>query len=709
MDWRTLQSFGWVRMLLLTVILAGSAICSFAQSQTITGKVSSSEDNLGLPGANVIIKGTSRGTVTDANGNYSIEVTASDAILVFSSIGYATIEEPVNGRTVINVTLAQDITQLSEIVVVGYGSVKKSDVTGALSRVTADVIQERPSQNLFQALQGKAAGVNISSNFKPGELPVVRVRGNRSLEAGNDPLYVIDGIPLVSGSISDISPNDIASIEVLKDASATAIYGSRGANGVVLITTKRGTAGQLNITYNGTVSLDSYKSLTDWMNGGEYIDRWRLSLMNGGLYNTAQFTDFNTPVVLGYPDPNEDIARMGLAQDPIAMQSVLMGYEWEDQIGGTVRMRATTAEEQAMGWPAQVPVYNSANIRSYDWIDDAVRQGVTNNHQIAISSGSETSNLYLSFNYFDQLGVQRDQDYERFTATINGDIKPNDWLTVGASAIASLSIQNYGIFGPNTSNTGSKDLYSRATEQFPYAPPTGPEGKWIRNAGGNLSLWNPLIDIDQAVNERRASSVMTNLFAEVKLAPWLRYRVNVGGQLRNYRVGTWTGPDATSHLTNRPNTASYSNEERFSWVMENLLFIDKTFAEVHKIGITLLQSAQKFRRENINARVSSTIYDISYWYDLASNTNGSPDGYGTGFSENTLMSWMGRINYTLADKYLLTATGRYDGASVLAPGHKWDFFPSFAVAWKMHEEPFMSGISWLNELKPRVGYGVTGN
>jgi TonB-linked SusC/RagA family outer membrane protein len=582
-------------------------------------------------------------------------------------------------------------------------------VTGALSRVTADVIQERPSQNLFQALQGKAAGVNISSNFKPGELPVVRVRGNRSLEAGNDPLYVIDGIPLVSGSISDISPNDIASIEVLKDASATAIYGSRGANGVVLITTKRGTAGQLNITYNGTVSLDSYKSLTDWMNGGEYIDRWRLSLMNGGLYNTAQFTDFNTPVVLGYPDPNEDIARMGLAQDPIAMQSVLMGYEWEDQIGGTVRMRATTAEEQAMGWPAQVPVYNSANIRSYDWIDDAVRQGVTNNHQIAISSGSETSNLYLSFNYFDQLGVQRDQDYERFTATINGDIKPNDWLTVGASAIASLSIQNYGIFGPNTSNTGSKDLYSRATEQFPYALPTGPDGKWIRNAGGNLSLWNPLIDIDQAVNERRASSVMTNLFAEVKLAPWLRYRVNVGGQLRNYRVGTWTGPDATSHLTNRPNTASYSNEERFSWVMENLLFIDKTFAEVHKIGITLLQSAQKFRRENINARVSSTIYDISYWYDLASNTNGSPDGYGTGFSENTLMSWMGRINYTLADKYLLTATGRYDGASVLAPGHKWDFFPSFAVAWKMHEEPFMSGISWLNELKPRVGYGVTGN
>ena len=711
MHWKTLPANQWARKLFLSALFTGCAMLSFAQGQTVTGKVISSEDDQGLPGTNVLIKGTTSGTVTDSDGNYTIELTGNDGdgTLVFSSIGYTTIEEPINGRSIINVSMVQDITQLTEIVVIGYGTVKKSDVTGALSRVTSEVIQERPAQNLFQALQGKAAGVNISSNFKPGELPVVRVRGNRSLTADNGPLYVIDGIPLVSGNISDISPNDIASIEVLKDASATAIYGSRGANGVVLITTKRGTPGKLSISYNGTVSLDSYKSLTDWMNGGQYIDRWRLSRMNGGTYSTAQFTDLNTPVVLGYPDPNEDISEMGLATDPIALESVLMGYEWEDVIGGTVRMRPTTAEEQAMGWPAEVPVYNSANVRSYDWIDDAIRQGVTNSHQIALSSGSETSNLYLSFNYFDQIGVQRDQDYERFTANISGDIKPNDWLTVGASAIASLSLQNYGIFGPNTSNTGSKDLYSRASDQFPYALPKDADGNYISNAGGNLSLWNPLIDIDQAVNERRASSVMTSMFAEVKLAPWLRYRANVGAQFRNYRTGAWTGPEATSHLTNRPNTASYNNDERFSWVMENLLFFDKTFADVHTIGVTLLQSAQKFRRENINARVSSTIYDISYWYDLASNTNGSPDGYGTGFSENTLMSWMGRVNYTLANKYLVTATGRYDGASVLAPGHKWDFFPSFAVAWKMHEEPFLSNISWLNELKPRIGYGVTGN
>lgn len=709
MHCRLLQSYSTLRKLFVFGVLVLSASLAHAQERVVTGKVLSSEDNQGLPGTNVLIKGTGIGTVTDSEGNYRIEVASSDATLVFSSIGYSTVEELVGGRSVINVSLVLDVTQLSEVVVVGYGTVKKSDVTGALSRVTEDVILERPAQNMFQALQGKAAGVNISSNFKPGELPVVRIRGNRSLTATNEPLYVVDGIPLVSGNVGDISPNDISSVEILKDASATAIYGSRGANGVVLISTKKGKSGKMSVNYAGTVSLDSYKSLTDWMNGGEYIDRWRQSLMNGGLYNTAQFTDLNTPVVPGYPTPSEDIARMGLGQDDYSLESVMMGYEWEDEIGGTVKMRPTTAEEQALGWPAQVPVYNSANIRSYDWLDDATRQGVTNNHQISLATGSETSSLYISLNYFDQLGVQKDQDYERFTVNISGDITANKWLKLGTSAITSLSIQNFGMQGPNTSNTGSKDLYSRASDQFPYALPRDDNGNWIRNPGGNLSLWNPLVDIDQAINERRTASIMSNSFAEVSFTPWLKYRLNFGAQYRNYRAGAWTGPDATSHLTNRPNTAGYSTNESFSWVMENLLYFDKTFNDIHKVGVTFMQSAQQFRNESIGANVSSTIYDISYWYDLASNTNGRPDGYGTGFTENTLMSWMGRVNYTLSDKYLLTLTGRYDGASVLAPGHKWDFFPSVALAWKMHEEGFMSGLSWVNEFKPRVSYGVTGN
>jgi TonB-linked SusC/RagA family outer membrane protein len=677
--------------------LIGQTIPALAQERTVQGRVLS-EDRVGFPGVNIIVKGTAQGTVTDADGNYSIAVSSVNDVLVFSSIGYETVEVVVGNRSTIDVDMVVDVKQLDEVVVVGYGTVKKSDVTGSLVSVTSDVIKERPVQNVLQALQGRAAGMHVTSNFKPGELPVVRIRGNRSLNASNDPLYVVDGIPLISGNISDINPNDIASIEVLKDASATAIYGSRGANGVVLITTNKGAKGKVSVNVNSTYSLDSYHSLTDWMNGGQYIDRWRESLMNGGLYSTAQFTDLNTPVIRGYPDPDEDISRMQLSQDPVAMESVLMGYEWEDFIGGTVRMRNTTAEEQAMGWPAQVPVYNSANIRSFDWIDQVTRQGITQSHQISLTSGTESSRLYLSLGYYDQLGVQRDQDYERFNTTVSGDITANNWLTLGASLIGSFSLQNFGFMGPNTSNTGSKDLYSRATEQFPYA----------RNAGGNLSLWNPIIDIDQTKNERRATSLMASLYAEIKFTPWLKYRMNFGPQFRHFRNGSWTGPDATSHLTNRPNTAGYTRTEDFSWVLENLLYADKTFGD-HTIGVTLLQSSQESRQERIATSVTSTIYDISYWYDLAANLNGVPGSYGTGFTSNTLMSWMGRINYSFRDKYLLTASGRFDGASVLAEGHKWHFFPSLAVAWKLHEEEFMSFANAISELKPRFGFGVTGN
>lgn len=687
--------------------LIGQTIPALAQERTVQGRVLS-EDRVGFPGVNIIVKGTAQGTVTDADGNYSIAVSSVNDVLVFSSIGYETVEVVVGNRSTIDVDMVVDVKQLDEVVVVGYGTVKKSDVTGSLVSVTSDVIKERPVQNVLQALQGRAAGMHVTSNFKPGELPVVRIRGNRSLNASNDPLYVVDGIPLISGNISDINPNDIASIEVLKDASATAIYGSRGANGVVLITTNKGAKGKVSVNVNSTYSLDSYHSLTDWMNGGQYIDRWRESLMNGGLYSTAQFTDLNTPVIRGYPDPDEDISRMQLSQDPVAMESVLMGYEWEDFIGGTVRMRNTTAEEQAMGWPAQVPVYNSANIRSFDWIDQVTRQGITQSHQISLTSGTESSRLYLSLGYYDQLGVQRDQDYERFNTTVSGDITANNWLTLGASLIGSFSLQNFGFMGPNTSNTGSKDLYSRATEQFPYALPRDADGRWIRNAGGNLSLWNPIIDIDQTKNERRATSLMASLYAEIKFTPWLKYRMNFGPQFRHFRNGSWTGPDATSHLTNRPNTAGYTRTEDFSWVLENLLYADKTFGD-HTIGVTLLQSSQESRQERIATSVTSTIYDISYWYDLAANLNGVPGSYGTGFTSNTLMSWMGRINYSFRDKYLLTASGRFDGASVLAEGHKWHFFPSLAVAWKLHEEEFMSFANAISELKPRFGFGVTGN
>ena len=681
----------------------------------VTGKISDDKGEA-LSGATIHLKNGRANTISNADGTFAITVPAGNAVLVVSSVGFSGQEVALKNRSQLAILLAPLNNSLQDVVVVGYGTQKKSDVTGALNRITAEEIQERPTQNVLQAVQGKAPGVQISTNFKPGELPVVRVRGNRSLGATNDPLYVVDGIPIVNAlgvtsfSISDLNPNDIASMEILKDASATAIYGSRGANGVIIITTNKGKKGKTTLNYNTSVSLDSYKSLTDWMDGGEYIDRWRLSLMNGRQYQTTTNTSFNQPATIWYPDPTLDIQKMGLASaDPTSLKSVLSGYEWIDRIGGTVKTRPTTAAEQAMGWPAMVPVYDSKNIRSFDWLGAAVRTGLTQNHQLSVTAGTEVSRMSLSLGYYNQKGVQRDQDYKRYNVNLSGDLSPTKWFTLGTSVIASFSLQNFGIQGPNTSNTGSKDLYSRASDQFPYALPRDTAGAFILNPGGNISLFNPLIDIDQSKNERRTASVLASLYSEIKFTPWLKYRVNMGPQYRNYRVGSWTGPNATSHLTNRPNTAGYATEENFSWVVENLLFIDKNFSNKHKIGITLLQSSQKSRRENASQTVNGVINPLSYWYDLSSNTVGSPSGYGSGFTENTLTSFMGRINYTLLDKYLLTASGRADGASVLAPGHKWDFFPSFAVAWKMQEEKFLQSVTWIDELKLRFGFGITGN
>jgi TonB-linked SusC/RagA family outer membrane protein len=685
-----------------------------AQSQTksvVTGKV---VDDAGKPveGATIEEKGTANRVLSKADGAFTINV-ANNKTLVISYVGFANKEVVANIASTLSISLDRSVRDLDEVIVVGYGTQKKSDVTGSLSRITADVIRERPAQNVLQALQGKAAGVNVSSNLKPGELPILRVRGNRSIGASNDPLYVIDGIPLVNSlgvnsfNMSDLNPNDISSVEILKDASATAIYGSRGANGVVLISTKKAQKGRMSLDYSSSISVDSYKSLTDWMDGGEYIDRWRLSLINGRLYNTTANTNLNQAATPWYADPFLDRDKMGLATDQVALGSVWAGYEWTTY-GVTPKTRATTAAEQALGWPAQVPVYNAANIKSYDWLGDAVRKGITQNHQISLSSGTEFSRISMSLNYYNQMGVQRDQDYKRYSVNISGDITPTKWFTLGTSVIASSSNQNYGINGPNTSNTGSKDLYSRASDQFPYALPTDAAGAWIKNPGGNLTLFNPLIDITQSLNERRTAAVLASTFAEIKFTPWLRFRSNFGIQYRHFRSGAWTGPDATSHLTNRPNTAGYATDENFSWVVENLLFFNKNFGKAHQLGITLLQSSQKARRENTSTSVTGTINPLSLWYDLGSNTAGNP-GYGTGFTENTLASFMGRLNYTLLNKYLLTASVRTDGSSVLSPENKWDVFPSVALAWKMQDESFLRSVSWVNELKPRFGYGVVGN
>ena len=672
------------------------------QTSKVTGKVTDSL-NGPLPGVSIVVKGTTNGTITNVDGEYSLSNVPTNSTIIFSFIGMKTEEILVGNKSVINLTMSEESFGLDEVVAIGYGTAKRSDITGALTRVTEKTIKERPVQNAIQAMQGKAAGVDIVSNVRPGEVASVTIRGTRSISASNSPLYVVDGIILM-GSINDVNPNDISSMEILKDASATAIYGSRGANGVILITTKKGSKGQLSVNYDATTSFDNIHSLTDWASSGEAIDRMRLAEINGSTYKLGT-------TALLYPDPQADINKYGNS-DATTISAIKQAYEWNDAEMTSVKTRAATAEEIAKGWPAQVPVYNSANIPTTDWQNILTRTGVTQNHQLSLSAGNETSRLYVSFGYYNNEGTQKNQGYNRYTTKINGDINPVKWMTVGASLNASMSRQQYGTINRSGSATGPQDAYGMSLSQYRMAQPFDENGEMILYPGNNQAAptWNPLIDIENSDDERRAMNLQANLYSEIKFTPWLKYRMNFGSGFRYQRNGAWQGSQSTLRRKANPQTSagSYSTSENFQYMLENLLYFDKTFG-IHTIGATLLQSVQNNRSESSYINASKIIYDSSKWYNLSANLNGNPDSYGTGFSENSLMSYMARFNYSLMNKYIFTATGRYDGASVLAPGNKWDFFPSFALAWKMQEEEFLKPLTWINELKLRAGYGVVGN
>ncbi len=681
--------------LFIVALFSVMAVAASAQNKTLKGTV---VDSTGEPiiGASVLVDKTSNGTITDLDGNFTLTNVANNASVKVSFVGYKPQVVSTTGQTMMKITLQDDTEMLDEVVVVGYGTVKKSDVTGALTQVTEKQIKQMPVQNALQAMQGKATGVVINNNNRPGELGDVRIRGNRSVLADNDPLYVIDGIPMTAGSMADVNPNDIETMEVLKDASATAIYGSRGANGVILITTKKGKTGKVTINYDGSFTFSNLNSMTDYMNAGQLLDYNRQAAITGGTYQGSYGTA---------PDPDRDRA-LWLGTEAYMDRILKSAYQYN---GSSVALRAATAAEKAAGYADQVPVYDSSKMLSTDWGDLVTRTAFTQNHQVSLSAGSDKAKLYFSLAYLDQEVPMKDQGFTRYTANINGEITPTKWLTVGMGINANHSIKNYGIAN-NSGNTVAKDSYGLAMNLMPYAPAYDEEGNiLIVNTG--LSQHNILRNIDSAENETRYTGVMFSSFAEAKLLPWLKWRTNLGAQYRGSREGSFYNENFTNPYgfdSTSAGTAYNRQVTNMSWTLENLLYINKTFNKIHSVGVTLMQSAENYRTENIWLRAYQVVYPTSKWYDMGSS-NKDKLGFGTGYSTWSRASYMARLNYSLMDKYLLTLTGRYDGASMLADGHKWDFFPSAAVAWKMNEEAFLKDVSWLNQLKLRVGYGVTGN
>jgi len=652
-------------------IIAGNVnVCAQAQTISVTGNVKD-QSGMSIVGATIVEKGSiTNGTITDINGNYQIKV-SKDAALVVSFIGYKKQEINVAGKSVINFVISEETTNLDELIVVGYGVQRKSDVTGAVTRVSADEITAMPVQNAVQAMQGKTAGVDITSNQRPGETGSISIRGVRSLNASQSPLYVVDGMVLQSGGIDNINPSDIESIDILKDASATAVYGSRGANGVVLVTTKKGKTGEVTFNYSGSVTIEKMYDVTEMMDAGEWLDYARLAKYNMGSYASA------TP-----------------------------SYEADLATWGSVGASFANIEK---GWVDGV--WDRSKVGNYNWGDYGKRTAVSTEHTISASVGTEKFKGYGSFGYLRQEGTQPDQLYQRYTAKTNFEISPTNWFKFGTTMNISWGDQDYG-YSFTKSTTGAGDYYSALKSMLPWTVPYDENGEYIRNpAAGDVNIINPINELDYNTNNRQTLRATGSVYSQLDFGKmWkpldgLSYRIQFGPEFKYYRLGVFNDAEGINGDGN--NAAKYNTKNTHAYTVDNLLYYNKTFSKLHKVGITAMQSFSKYHYENGDMKATDVASSSELWYNLSSG--GDDYSLGTGLAEKQMESYMVRGNYTFDDKYMLTASMRWDGASQLAEGNKWASFPSLALGWRIDQEDFMSDISWIDGLKARFGFGITGN
>ena len=682
------KSFGDFRHLLMAATLILFACASaYAQGLTVKGTV---VDGSGEPliGASVMVKGTTNGTATDIDGNYTLSNVANNATLEFRYVGYTPKTVEVKGQTTINVTLTEDSAVLDDLVVIGYGTQKKSDVTGALSHVSAEELQSRPVNNAFEALQGKAAGVDITSSERPGTVGQIRIRGERSLTAANEPLYVVDGVPLMSGSgIETLNPRDIESIDILKDASATAIYGSRGANGVIIVTTKSGKPGQFSLNYSGSVSWQNLVDKAPAVSAADYIvyRRW-------AAYNSDPET-YGDP---RNPTKENDAAIFGRIDDATAYNNVMRGW-------------------------ANGSTWNPDLIQDYNWVDDALQTGFMQEHTISASGGTEKMNAFGSFSYLDNKGTQHGQSYNRFTARTSVNITPVKWMSIYMSINASREKQNYGMsssYAPS-STTSKSQIYELYKSVYRWAMPYDEDGNRIKFPGGDNTSYNPINEWEHNISERMTYRVLGSFSAQLHFGEmWaplkgLDYKISIGPDYRNWRQGDFIDTQSAYKWQNgSKNQARWQNTQDFSWTLDNMITYNNTFAEKHNVGLTLLQTASKWSRETASMALSGLEQNMYRWNAMGSLDITDPDNgasMSTGITDRTLESYMIRINYGFEDKYLLTASGRWDGASQLSKGRKWAFFPSLSLGWRIQQESFLRDVNWLSQLKIRAGVGTTGN
>lgn len=608
----------------------------------ISGTVTD-ENGLPLPGVNVIEKGTTTGTSTDSDGKYMIVVNQG-AYLVFSFIGYQIQEFLVDNQTVIDVTMVPEVTSLDEIVVVGYGTVRKSDLTGAVANVGERDIKATPIVDLGRALQGRAAGVLVTQNSaSPGAPATIRIRGTGSVNAGNDPLYVIDGFP--TDNINSINPSDITSIEILKDASSTAIYGSRGSNGVVLVTTRRGKSGRSTIDFETYYGIQSVRRKIPLLNAQQYAEFINEARINGGAE--------------AYFDGSSD-------ERPLPSQ-LSKGTDWQDE------------------------VFRTAPIRNY---------------QLTLSGGENKTRYALSGNYYDQDGIILNSDFKRSTLRANLDHDISSRVSVGLSMQGAFTTSNAA--RTETDGGSSSGVTNAAINYAPTFPVHNSDGTYYRNQGtlnGNL-VDNPVGLANEITNEYLTNRLLANVFVDIEILRGLKLRTSWGADLNNWKTNFYATRQIGLGLGTN-GTASVAAGMMRNGLNENTLTYQKTISEKHDLTALVGYTTQAYHTESVQANAINFNDDFALFNNLAAGaTLQSP---ASSASDWALTSYLARINYSFADRFLATFTARRDGSSRFGPHKKYGFFPSGALAWKVINESFMKEQSVFSDLKFRISYGLTGN
>lgn len=642
-------------MIFMTIVLLLQGMSAIAQQRTITGQVLLENTGGPMPGISILEKGTQNGTITDIEGNYSIRVSASATHLVFSFIGMKTQEIPIEGRSVIDTYMEEDVIGLEEVVAIGYGTIKKSDLTGSVGSVKVEEVLKNPVTSLDQALQGRVAGVQIvQTSAQPGGNSFFRIRGSSSIYAANEPLYVIDGMQIntntnlsylsapISGALNNLNPGDIESIEILKDASATSIYGAKGANGVVLITTKRGKAGTDNISFEAYYGLQKITKRIEVMNATQYAILFDEAGRNAAIEDGVSYKP-------KYPDP----------------ESLGEGTDWQSQI---------------------------------------YRVAPTQNYQLTFSGGNNKTQYTISGGYFKQEGIIVGSDFKRYSFRTNIDHSIKDRLRVGTNLSINKSTAN--MVGSSTQAGFFPGVVNTALTISPTLPVKDSTGKYtIKDPDADAWLDNPVAVTREVRAIDNTFKFVGNVYGSLEIIKGLDLKISLGfDQYQN--INDFYNPTFTYSGTFNDGQARFAHADFIKILNENTLNYNTAFGE-HKLNAL---AGFTYQLENQRSFVDIAMgfpNDRLEYYGIADAAR--VPTIMTSFAEQALISYLGRINYGFRERYLATITHRIDGSSKFGPNNRFAHFPSLALAWRISSEPFMENFQAIYNMKLRASIGTSGN